>query len=368
MQTISSSPDRWLKVSIVGIFIIMAMASLYLAKDFFLPLFLAIILMLTLRPIVRRLERLRIPASVSALVLVVGLSTAIAGGVYSLAGPFTNIVGDSDRYRYELLQKFEFLRRPISQVQDVEEQVSEIGENEDSSVQKVSVQGPSLITEAASGILDVFTTIVIFLVILVFLLASGDLFYQKLINTFERFGDKKRALKVVYDIERDVSAYLLTITGINGLLGVAVGSAFYALGMPSPILWGVAAALFNFVPYIGSAVGIFLSGVVAIVTFPELQSALAIPVCYLLLTFFEGQFITPVAVGRRLSLNPVVVFVNVAFWAWMWGIAGALIAVPLLVVINIFASHFEGLRVLSEFLSGRTVQHNEPSETKSETA
>jgi predicted PurR-regulated permease PerM len=134
---------------------------------------------------------------------------------------------------------------------------------------------------------------------------------------------------------------------------VAVGTGMFLIGMPNPVLWGVIAALLNFIPYIGALLGVALVALIAFVTFDTIWMALLAPFIYLTCTTIEGQIVTPLILGRRLEMNTVAIFLAIAFWGWLWGIAGALIAVPLLVTVKVFADHVEGLAALGEFLAAR---------------
>jgi predicted PurR-regulated permease PerM len=156
------------------------------------------------------------------------------------------------------------------------------------------------------------------------------------------------------DIESEVSRYLLTIGAINAGVGLCVGLAMAFFGMPNPVLWGIAAALLNFIPFVGSLVGELLVFAVAVVTFPTLIQAAFPPLVYIAIAIVEGSFVTPTILGRRLELNPVAILVFLSLTTWMWGLVGTIIGVPLLVVIKTFSGHFTSLTWLAEFLSGET--------------
>ena len=206
-------------------------------------------------------------------------------------------------------------------------------------------------TLAVSNVMSVFATTLVTLVLALFLLASGDLFYVKLIDAFPRFGDKKRALRIVYGIERSVSRYLATVTMINASLGVFIGIGMWVIGMPKPLVWAFVAFFVNFLPYIGPLFGAGLATAVAVVTFDHLGQAALAPAVYLGATTIEGQFITPVLLGRQLELNTVSVFVTVVFWGWLWGIAGGLMAVPFLVCLKVICDNVVSLNTFGNFLS-----------------
>jgi predicted PurR-regulated permease PerM len=223
----------------------------------------------------------------------------------------------------------------------------------------VVVEQPGILTRAANSLASVVTSAAITLILALFLLSSGTLFYEKIIQSFPLLSDKKRALRVVYDVEREISRYLLTVAIINCSLGLVVGLGLWAIGVPNPMVWGVAAALLNFLPYVGALIGIVTVAVISLVSFQTIGYALVAPLFYFACTIAEGQFLTPLILGRRLELNSVSIFIAMAFWTWLWGAIGTLIAVPLLVVIKVFCDHFESLSHVGNFLAAQHVAEEE---------
>jgi predicted PurR-regulated permease PerM len=347
-------PSRAVPRLLGGIFLIMAIYALYFAKDFFMPVVLAFLLTLTLTPIVRFLRKRGVPAPVSATLLVIGFGLGVALLGYLVSGPVMTLFDDAPRIGRELRQRLADIRAPLDRIVEASKQVDDVSNPvEQPGVQHVVVEQPGVLTRAASNLASVGTSAAITLILALFLLASGTLFYEKIVQSFPLLSDKKRALRVVYDVEREISRYLLTITLINCGLGVVVGSGLWAIGMPDPLVWGVAAALLNFLPYIGALTGIVTVGVISLVTFQSVGFALVAPLFYFGCTVLEGQFLTPTILGRRLELNSVSIFIALAFWTWLWGAIGTLIAVPLLVVIKVFCDHFERLQHLGNFLSAQ---------------
>jgi predicted PurR-regulated permease PerM len=210
---------------------------------------------------------------------------------------------------------------------------------------------PGFLSWAADTLTGIGTTLGATLLLTVFLLASGDTFLQKIVRSVDSLSDKKRSLRIVYDVSYEVSRYLLTITAINLCFGILVGLAMAAYAMPNPIAWAVAATLLNYIPYIGAAIGIVLTAAVALITFPTLTMAALPPATYLALHLVEGNVFTPLTLGRRLELNSVAILIAVAFGGWMWGVVGALMGVPLLVVVKVFCDHFPRLATFGGFLS-----------------
>jgi predicted PurR-regulated permease PerM len=188
------------------------------------------------------------------------------------------------------------------------------------------------------------------LILLYFLLAAGDLFLQKLIKVLPQLRDKKKAVAIARETEASISTYLFTVAMVNVVLGIAVTLVMTLIGMPNALLWGALAALAEFVPYIGATVLLGLLTMAGLVTFPTIGHALLVPGVYLAVNLIQSQFVSPMILGRRLTLNPVAILVGLVFWWWLWGVGGAFIAVPLLATFKIFCDHIESLAPIGEFL------------------
>ncbi len=200
---------------------------------------------------------------------------------------------------------------------------------------------------------QVGATLLIIVALLFLLLASGTMFQEKLVRSLPRFRHKKQAVMITNQIQKDISVYLGTVAVINTGLGLAIGLGLYAIGMPNAALWGTMAALLNFVPYIGFAIGTSIVFIVGLLTFDTFAGALLPPAVYIVCNAVEANAVTPILLSRRLTLNAVVVFLAVLGWSWLWGVSGALLAVPLLAMIKVVSDHVDGLGGLSEFLGSR---------------
>ncbi|NUH64766.1 AI-2E family transporter [Sulfitobacter sp. S0837] len=334
----------------------------YFAKDLLLPILLGFLLALTLSPLNRALEKLGIAPPIGAVLLIGAAGLVIFILVGLSAGTMASWADEIPRMGDEIRRKLQGWAQTVEDVRSATEEVEKItDENGGGKAEEVVVKQPGLLDNAMNTGARIGGTIAVALVLALFLLASGDLFYLKLVQSFQTFTGKKRALKAVYDVERRVSRYLLTITMINAGLGVAVGLYLFALGLPVPYVWGLAAFLLNFLPYIGGVIGAVLVGAYAIATFDSLGYAILAPLGYQILTGLEGQFITPYLVGRRLELNTVAVFLTVVFWGWLWGIAGALVAVPFLVVFKVICENVTALNMIGNFLDKSEPEENLPA-------
>lgn len=346
--------DNFISLVLLGILVLLTLGFLYLARDFLLPVAIALLLAVVLNPVVRWLSRRGIPAPVSATALVATLLIGFVALGMMLIGPVSAIVADAPRISLEIQQKFSVLQRPLEAIgratASIEQVVAPAEEAE-----RVVVDGGSgaVLGYIAADAGQRLAATGLCLVLLLFILASGGLFLEKLIKVLPTLSDKKRALRIARDIEHQVSRLLFTLTFINIGLGVCVGIAFWLLGMPSPILWGIFAALANFLPFIGATVVAIAAFGIAVVSFDTLAQA-SLPVLALLaLNVTEGQIVTPMVLGQRHALNAVVILASIAFWGWIWGIIGALIAVPMLVAVKVFADNVEAFRPFGEFLGAR---------------
>jgi predicted PurR-regulated permease PerM len=189
------------------------------------------------------------------------------------------------------------------------------------------------------------------LVLLYLLLASGDLFLQKLVRVMPTLQDKKSAIEISHEIQQNISNYLFSVSLINLGLGLVVGGGLYFMGVPNAAMWGLLVAVLNFVPYFGPVAGVIVLGTVGLLSFDTLSQGLLPPAWYLLLHLLEANLITPVLLGRRFTLNPVVIFVSLIFWTWLWGLPGALLSVPILVSIKVVCDRVPTLSFVSELFS-----------------
>lgn len=341
-------------VALTGIFVLLLLYTLYFARPFLLPIVVATILNFLLSPVVRGLARLHLPQPLGAALVILALLGIVALGIERLSGPAAVWIQKAPQGVERIEYRIRSLRRPVEQVQEaaqaVEEEVEQLSGDGGTGAQQVTVQGGTWTGTLLNRTQAFLGSAVVVLILLYFLLASGDFFLRKLVRVLPRLEDKRRAVEIARQTELHISTYLSTVTLINVGLGLVVALAMWAAGMPNPALWGVLAGLLNFVPYLGSIVTLAVIAIASILTFEELGRALVAPVLYFVINFTEGSFLTPLIMGRRLTLNPVVLFVGLVFWGWLWGVPGALIAVPLMAMLKILCDHIEPLSPIGEFL------------------
>ncbi|MCP1170463.1 AI-2E family transporter [Limimaricola litoreus] len=346
-------------------FLLAMFTATYFARDVLLPIVLALLLTLTLRPAVRGLQRIGIPPGISAvlLMLAIGLAFAIAG--YFLSGPIGEMAARAPQIGTEVQVKLAGLMDRLASIREVGEQVTEMADAAGATDEKMEVvvdqSGP--IPSAVGSVASIGSSLVAAMILTLFLLASGDFYHRRIVEASPKLHDKKRALTIVRDVEKQISRYLGAITVINAGLGLAIGTALWIIGLPMPHVWGTLAFLLNFMPFIGAIIGTAAAGAFALVSFDSVPYALLVPLAYFSLTAIEGNFVTPMLVGRRLELNIVSVFVTVAFWIWLWGVPGAVLAVPFLVVVKAVCDHIPSLRAFGSFLSGDPAAKADDSES-----
>jgi predicted PurR-regulated permease PerM len=338
-------------LALTGLFVLAAFYTLYLARSFFLPIVIALLLNFLLSPLVRALKKIRIPEALGAGLVILVLFGALGWGIYNLAGPALDWAEQAPRSLRSIERKLRSFKKPVQTMSRATQQVEKMtnvgGAPE---TPKVAVTTESLGERVFNRTTDFLANGVVMFTLLYFLLASGDLFLRKLIRVLPRLEDKKRAVEIARQIESDVSAYLATVTCINLALGLAVWGVMSWIGLPNAMLWGVLAFVTNYIPYLGAIVMIGVLAMVGLLTFDDVGKALLAPGAFIGLNILESYLVTPMVLGRRLTLNPVVIFLSLTFWGWLWGIAGALLAVPIMVVIKIFCDHSEPLASLGEFL------------------
>jgi predicted PurR-regulated permease PerM len=363
--TAKDSPAYYLKrglAVLIGILILDAINMMFFARDFLLPVVIAILIAITFRPAIRSLSLRGVPAwgtasGIAAAILVGGF---LAG--YMISGPVSGWVANAPEIRRTFTEKVRGISETFENVATIADDIRDAATpNSEEPVNEVVVKEPGLpallwIAAYPAGFAVTFTAAV---VLSLFLMGSGNLLYEKLINIMPTLTDKKNALRIVQDVEKEVSAYLLLHTAINAGVGIAVAIAFYFIGMPSAYLWAFLVFTLNFIPYAGPIGGTILSGLVSLVVFDSPGHALLAPAIYTIIVTIENQLVSPVLLGKRLQLNLIAILLAVAFWGWLWGIFGIVIAVPLLVTFKVLSSHFPSLAPFGEFLGeARGVENN----------
>ena len=352
-------PDDPLRISVHGLFALGVLYTLYLAHQVVLPVTLAILVSLLLSPAVSALARRGIHRAVAAFVTLTLFVSLLAGTAWMTAQPMLEWAEHAPDGLARLMVRDGGLREAFDSMTDsarqMEEAMEELREEEAAEQEPTTVvleseswRGQLMVNARNTGV-----AVVLALALSYFLLVGGNsliLNFTQQLRTRER---RRKTLRMVRDCRREIGRYLLVITLSNGSVGLLTGLMAWAVGLPSPAVWGLIAALLRFVPYLGVVATVALLLIVSAASLESLVWVLAVPAGYLLLNTVVGFFIEPWIHGYRLSVNPVVIFLAIFFWGWLWGPVGVLLAVPLMTVIQVILRHVESLRPVHDVIARR---------------
>jgi predicted PurR-regulated permease PerM len=348
---LNALPPSARTVPTLGLLLIAVGCVLYLARVVFIPLTFALMLSFLLSPVVTWFQHRGLPRAVGAALV----ATLLLGGggfaAVELATPAADWIARSPGVFQTLERKVRPWRRPVKSVSELAQRVERITQvDERKAPQEVTLEKPGMLSTALDTVWAVAAGALVTLFALYFTLLTGDVLLARVIAWVPDLSQRRTA-EVILSIQRGMSRYLRTVFVINLAVGCAVAIAMYVLHMPNPLLWGALALLVNFVPYVGPFVGILTVGAVALVSFPDTTAALWPPLVYLVLASVEGNVITPLILGRTCELDPLVIFVWLLFWGWLWGIPGAIVAVPLLMLIKLMCERSQVLQPVAALIS-----------------
>jgi predicted PurR-regulated permease PerM len=336
-----------------GLFALGVLAALYVASAIILPVVLAFVLKLVLQPAVRLLERVHFPRAVGALLAILLVIGALVGLVAALSVPAATWAERLPEGIPRLEAHLVVLKSPIQALQKVIQQAEQVADAPGPKGSIIAVRRDLGLTGAlfagTRAVLDgLFTTVLV----LYFLLVSGDIFLRRIVEILPKFSNKRQAVDISQQIEEDISAYLVTITAMNAAVGIATAAAMYLCGLGDPLLWGATAFLLNYIPILGPLFGTSIFLLAGMLSFDSLWWALLPPALYFGIHLVEGETLTPMLLARRFTLNPVLVILALVFWFWMWGVPGAILAVPMLAILKIVCDRVRPLKALGHFLEG----------------
>ena len=318
----------------IGIFLLLLGAFLYIGHAFILPVLAAAIVALTLAPLIKLAKDRGIPTWISGLLILLVSLGALSLITTVLAGPVSEWIGRAPEIGATIKQKLTVLDQPLASLRELE--TSLFGDN---GAFRVSEPASTFVLPVVAFLTPAAGELLLFFATLLFFVVGQIELRNHVVSMFGNRDAKLRFLKIMRDIERNLAGYLTVVTIVNAGLGVIVAIGAWVLGFPNPLIFGLLAALLNYVPYVGPAVMVIVLLGVGLVTFSSLGHAFIAPIGFIALTTTEGHFITPTIIGRRLTLNPLLVFLALAFWTWMWGPIGAVLAVPLSIIGLVIVNH-----------------------------
>jgi len=326
------SVERWnwaVRISVVGLFVVALVVIAFRMASVVVPVVLAWVVAMVLLPVVDGLERRGLSRTLTSIVLVILLIASIMVIVGVLTVPLTYWVGRASELGALLKERLQTLGNPFAFLDEIGNALSQVTGG-DKNASAVNLSSSNIVTVILSVLTPVVSETLIFLVALVFNLIYHRDIQSGMLLLFQNDSARQKAKDILKDIQVNTTIYFGTLTVVNICLGIATTVLTWLVGLPHPFLWGTLAATLNFIPYLGAAIVIATLFVVGLLVFSALSKAVIAPLAYLGITALEGQLITPTLIGHRLTINPFLVFLSIAFWSWMWGPVGAFLAVPIL--------------------------------------
>lgn len=353
--------------SLIVLAVFASVVMLRLGSPVFIPVLLGLLFSYALSPATARLERLRIPRALAAALLILGTLGGVSALVWSLADDAVDLVEalpqSASKLREAVRPRPGAPEGSIEKVQKAAEQLEQAAEESGGAqvtarrgVTRVQIEKPRFnvkdyLWPGTLGLLGLIGQMVVILFITYFLLAGGSEFRRKLVRIAgPTFARRKITVKVLDEIAAQIQRYLLVQIYTSAAVGLATWLVFWWIGLEQAAVWGVMAAVFNLVPYIGAIAltgGATLAG---FVQFGSLEMALAVGGAALVIQSIEGYVLTPWLTSRASRMSPVVIFVSVLAWGWMWGIPGMLLAIPIMMALKAVCDHVEDLRPIGELL------------------
>jgi predicted PurR-regulated permease PerM len=335
-----------------GIFVLSMLTAAYMAQEIVLPMIFAIMLNLLMQPALLKLEALRVPRALAALLLILVVFATIVGLGAAVSGPAGVWIAKLPEGIPRIEERLRFLDAPINTLRTFLAAANNFGAAGPQRGSPGPLDGGAILSSVFAGTRSfaggLFTTVMF----LYFLLVSGDSFLRRLVEVLPRFASKRQAVDISQQIGRDISAYLLTITLMNAFVGLATALVMWATGVGDPILWGTVAFILNYVPFLGPAAAIFIFLFAGSLTISSTWQALLPAALYAAIHLIEGETVTPMLLARRFTLNPVLVIFSFVFWFWLWGVPGAILSAPILAATKIVCDRIRPLAALGHILSG----------------
>ena len=348
--------------------LILTVAALAVGKEFFIPVALAFCFHALLRPVVRSLERWKLPAPAGAAIVVLGSLALVIVGGWALSGQVSGFMQKAPQSIATARAKLRDIGRPLDRLTAAAAGSTPApAARADSSARpsgklppppppappsSVSPQPavPSVFTALLGRATAVIALVLQVLVLLYLLLAAGNMLFRKLVKVVPGPDDKRTVNDVFHETESIVARYLVVTALINVGQAIGVGLAMWAIGMPDPLMWGLLTFVLEFIPYLGGAINVGLLLITSFTVYGGLGQIILPPALYLVITTLQNNVVSPYAYGNRLKLNPVAVMICVMFWWLLWGIPGVFLSIPIAATLKVLGDQVPRLGALAELL------------------
>ncbi|HEU4530709.1 MAG TPA: AI-2E family transporter [Steroidobacteraceae bacterium] len=329
--------------------VLAVLAALHAGRGFLIPIALSLFFASLLAPAVRRLRIWRVPRPLGAGLVMLLMLASVVGVVEMTVEPGRQWLERAPTVLREIERKIRPLQRMATRLDEVAAHAERVAEGTQSG-QRTQTTAPARKSMLLFRTPAMLVTVVGSFFLTFFLLAWGPTLVAKIAGGANH-PHTERAVQVLDSAQHEIAQYLGTVAIINVGLGLATAGITAAFGLPTPMLWGVLAGTLNFIPYAGSAVTLVVVTIVALLTQDGIGPAIGVALSYLALATIEGQLVQPLAIGRRLALNPLLVFMALWFWGWLWGVAGMLLATPLLLAAKAVTCQVPGFERIARILS-----------------
>ena len=339
----SESLDAWVwaeRISMIGLFALAVGYTLFVVQELFVPVVTAWVMGAILRPIVESAERRGVPRVVAVIATATVALLILLAIVGLLSTPLAYWIGRTAELAQLIKGKLQLLNQPLAVFDQIANALSGISDGPaPAPASNVHYDTSTIISGIVSTLTPVITQFLLFFFAMIFWMLYANEIKGGIAHLFAGDRAGQVAHKILDDAEKKVSQYFGTLVVVNLCLAALAMGLASAVGLPNPLLWGVLAGTLSFIPYLGPAVIVAALFVIGLLSLPSLTDALVAPILWIVVTTLEGQIITPMIIGHRLTLNPFLVFLSVAFWAWMWGALGAFLAVPLVIAVVVAKKH-----------------------------
>jgi predicted PurR-regulated permease PerM len=361
---VGRNPQLVTAISLAVMCVITLCVTFWAARDFLLPIAIALVFAVLLSPICLLLERIWIPRPLAAILALVFAGTVVFFTFTLIAQPASRLIEDAPAMMNRAEKHLRALQAPLKPLTDISREVEGLNvvEPETPTSRRVVVQEPGLARSIMASAQTMVVQTGLVFILCFFLLLTRSEFRIKVIAFQPTLRERVRAARVFRDVGRRVTGYMVTFATINLCVGTATGLACWQLGLPEPLMWGALATLFNFIPFLGPAIMMGLLGFAGLATFDTLPDAFFPLMAFVAISFLEANFLTPTIVGRRMMLNPLAIILVVGFWIWLWGPLGGVIALPLLIMFKVICDHTPPLRVIGALIGAPLVRANGRSE------
>lgn len=322
----------------IGLFVLAVCYTVSVIEEILIPVTLAVVVGAVLRPLVERAVGFGVPRIVGVIAVALAALLIVLCIIGLLSTPFTYWIGRTADLASLIEEKLQLLSDPLAFFDAIDQALTKLAGGAPH-VSAPAFNTSSIMRSILATLTPIVTEFVLFFFAMIFFMLYANDIKAGVAFFFSDQQARRTARSVMDDAESNLSRYFGTLAVVNLCLGTVAAALAWAVGLAHPLLWGVLAATLNFVPYLGPALMVATLFVIGLMSFETLGHALIAPLAWIGITTLEGQFITPTIIGHRMTLNPFLVFLSIAFWAWIWGPLGAFLAVPLLITGVVIARH-----------------------------